>query len=117
MEKPRDREENTDGEGRLIFVRNFATNVVAVNLIAGHELASGAGYDFSFGAGAVKPRENGDAFNLEAVVRVPFREGIEIVPGYSKKLSRTSIAKIGVGLFHSAETTRGTSHFQIINRF
>lgn len=117
LEKPRDSEENTNAEGRLIFVRNFPTSLVAVNLIAGRELSSGAQYDYAVGAGIVFPQVNGDAISLETVARLPLCDGVEIVPGYSKKLSKTASAKIGVGVFRSSETTRGTLHLQFINRF
>lgn len=117
LEKPRDREENTNAEVRAIFVRTFPSSLLAVNLIAGHELSSGANYDFAVGAGIVRPQENGDAISLETVVRLPLRDGFEIVPGYSKKLGQTASFKIGVGLFHSEATTRGTLHLQVINRF
>lgn len=117
VEKPKDNAENSDGLARIILVRTLPSALVAVNLTAGKEFTHDAQYTYGLGLGVLKPLDNGDAAGIEVASRVPFRDGLEVLPGYYHRLNETATLKAGVGIFTSRATTQGTLHLQFIQRF
>jgi hypothetical protein len=117
VEKPKDSEEHSEGTARLIFVRTFPNSLVAINLLAGRELARDGEKSYGLGLGILTPLANGDNAGIELSARLPTKDGYEVLPGYYHKMSDTTTVKIGVGVFHSQFTSAGTLHVQLIGRF
>lgn len=119
IEKPKNREENSEGGVRLIIARTFPKALVAVNLLAGRELTSGADVHYGLGVGVLTPLANGDRVGIEVLSRLPARDGIEIVPGYYTQFGKwgSTSLKLGVGYFHSQVRSATTLHVQLVQRF
>jgi hypothetical protein len=115
-EKPKDSEENSSGELRLIGARTYPAALVAVNLIAGKEFAPHTDRSYGIGVGALTPLKNGDRAGLEVVASLPFADGVEILPGYYLSRGPYS-AKLGIGLFTNRNVTTSTLHASVIARF
>lgn len=115
-EKPRDSEENSGGQARLVLARTFPNMLFAANLIVDKDLAPHTKPSYSVGVGALTPLANGDRAGVEAILRSPLADGVEIVPGYYHSSGVTSV-KLGVGVFTSSESTQPTLHASIIQRF
>lgn len=116
VEQPRDGG-SKDGLARIILVRTLPSALVALNLTAGKEFTHDALYTYGVNLGVLKPLDNGDAAGMEVAARVPFRDGLEVLPGYYHRLSDAATVKAGVGVFMSRATTAGTLHLQFIQRF
>jgi hypothetical protein len=113
-------DEHDNLTGRLLFVRNFARSLVAINLVADRDLESGGRTPVSIIAGALRPISTSDNLGLEVSVPFPFADGVEVLPGlyhmFGGPEGRTSL-KVGVGLFISRDTTAGTFRTALIRRF
>jgi hypothetical protein len=119
VEKPRDREEHSEGEARLILARTFPKALVAVNLLAGRTLTSGADVNYGVGIGFLTPLSNGSRVGIEVLSQLPVRDGIEIMPAYYTQFGKSGNTgfKIGAGYFHSEERSGATFHMQLTQKF
>ncbi|HEY3413130.1 MAG TPA: hypothetical protein VGM51_08740 [Armatimonadota bacterium] len=108
-EKPRDSEEHSNAQVRAILARTTPNTLVAVNLIAGKELAPGGERNYGFAVGALTPLPNGDRAGLELVARAPLADGVELMPSYYHSKGPLSV-KVGVGAFFGRMKTSGTFH-------
>lgn len=115
-EKPRNSDENSGGQVRFVLARTYPNTLFAANLIADKDLVPHTKSAYSLGLGALTPLPNGDRAGVEAMLRSPLSDGVEIVPGYYHSAGATSM-KLGVGVFTSASTTQPTLHASIIQRF
>ena len=118
-EQPRG-EEHDNMQGRLLLVRNFSQSLVALNLVAARDLKSGGRTPLSVIAGVLRPLSATDNLGLELSAPFPIADGVEVLPGlyhlFGGPAGRTSM-KLGLGVFVSRNTTAGTFHTALIQRF
>ena len=117
-ENPRDEHDNI--ETRLLLVRNYARSLVALNLVADRDIEAGGRIPFSVILGMLRPLSPTNNLGLEVQAPFPLADGVEVLPGiyhvFGGPTGRTSL-KVGVGVFVSRDTTAGTFHTALIQRF
>jgi hypothetical protein len=119
FEHPRG-EEHDNLEGRLLFVRNFPSYMVALNLVANQDVVDMRRTPLSVIGGILRPFGPTDNLGLEFRMPFPLADGVEILPGIYHTFggpNGTTSLKLGIGLLTSRETTSGTIHTAFVQRF